>query len=206
MTALSSELWGIDWTRHVPFRLGSVVVEASTYERAAPFVADHYRAIFEEDTSRSRFTSASPSARKARYYELFGDFFEFRADGRTVGLLAGTPHDWATYYVRSAGMLGAYQGYGVIQSFLMQVVFEVLREAGVERVELDVSPSNLPMMHIATRMRFHPTGTLLSERWGAQIHFTKFLDPAAEGAFVDGFCTGRRYQKGEHDEKALRTA
>lgn len=190
---LSRTLWGVDWSRHMPFCVGEFAAELSSYERAAPFVAQHYASIFEE-RGQSRFSSARLGAVKARYYEIAGDFFEFKTAGRTVGLLVCTPLDWSTYYVRSAGMIDEYQGSQVIQTFLMRVVFEVLREAGVERVELDVAPSNLGMMHIATRMRFNATGTLLSERWGAQVHFTKFLAGEAEHTFLDNFCHGRRYQ------------
>jgi hypothetical protein len=190
---LSKTLWGVDWTRHVPFRVGEFAAEVSSYERAAPFVAQHYASIFEEQ-GRTRFSSGRLGSVKARYYEIAGDFFEFTTAGRTVGLLVCTPLDWSTYYVRSAGMIDEFQGSQIIQTFLMRVVFEALREAGVERVELDVAPSNLGMMHIATRMRFNATGTLLSERWGAQVHFTKFLADEAEHTFLDNFCSGRRYQ------------
>jgi hypothetical protein len=109
-------------------------------------------------------------------------------------LLICTPLDWSSYYVRSAALLPEYQGRQAIQHFLSGVLFPELTRAGVERVELDTSPSNLAMMHIATRLRFNPTGTLLTERWGALVHFTRYLAADSEQVFLDKFCAGPRYQ------------
>jgi hypothetical protein len=114
-----------------------------------------------------------------------------------VGLLVCTPLDWSSYYVRSAALLPEYQGRQAIQHFLSGVLFPELAFAGVERVELDTSPSNLAMMHIATRLRFNPTGTLLTERWGALVHFTRYLTADGERVFLDKFCEGPRYQTRE---------
>jgi hypothetical protein len=50
------------------------------------------------------------------------------------------------------------------------------------------------MMHIATRLKFNQTGTLLSERWGAMVHFTKFLSEEKEEVFLRQFCSGVKYQ------------
>jgi len=58
----------------------------------------------------------------------------------------------------------------------LPVLFEILKSAGVERIEADTSPGNFASMTVMTRLRFNLTGTVLSERWGAMMHFTKFLD------------------------------
>jgi RimJ/RimL family protein N-acetyltransferase len=191
---LSRTLWDLDWSRHLPFALGEMTIEQSSYERAEPFVAAHYPSIFEEDAGSTPFSSSQRSSSKARYYQALGDFFEFKLAARTIGLVVCTPLDWATYYVRSAGLLPEYQGSQAIQHFFSRLVFDVLREAGVERVELDVAPSNLAMMHVVTRLRFNATGTLLSERWGAHVHFTKFLSQGSEHTFIEQFCSGPKYQ------------
>jgi len=193
-SALSQQLWGIDWNRHLPLDLRGFSVSLSSYEGLSPFIAKYYPTLFEEDTSAQAFGSGQSHPAKARYYRAAGDFFEFVADGETVGVVIGTPIDWSSYYIRTAALLPQFQGRQPIQHFFSQCVFDVLREAGVERVELDVAPSNLAMMHVVTRLRFNATGTLLTERWGAHVHFTKFLREDAERVFIAQFCSGPKYQ------------
>lgn len=191
---LSNSLWGIDWSLRLPHRLtdDGVVVEWSSFEHSLPFVQKHYTEIFDERSESSPFVTKVNEA-KARYYREVGDFFEFVHAGRTVGLLIGTPVDWSTYYIRSAAALPDYQGRGVVQRFF-PVLFDELKRSGVERVEADTSPANMATMHLLTRLRFNVTGTVLTERWGAHVHFTKFLDEESENVFLRQFCSGVKYQ------------
>lgn len=191
---LSQVLWGFSWSDILPYGIGNegVQVVGSTFDSALPFIHNHYAEIFHEDPTVSPFVTKVDAARQ-RYYRAAGDFFEFVHEGRTVGLLIGTPIDWGSYYIRSAAALPRYQGKKIIQRFF-PVLFEQLKRAGVERVEADTSPSNMATMHLLTRLRFNMTGTVLSERWGAHVHFTKFLDEASEGVFLEQFCSGVKYQ------------
>jgi hypothetical protein len=190
---LSMLLWGFSWSEVLPCDVGSGVrVTGSNFDSALPFIREHYAEIFHEDPNISPFVTKIDAARQ-RYYRAAGDFFEFVHDGCTVGLLIGTPIDWGSYYIRSAAALPRYQGKQIIQRFF-PVLFEQLKRAGVERVEADTSPSNMATMHLLTRLRFNMTGTVLSERWGANVRFTKFLDAASEAVFLDQFCSGVKYQ------------
>jgi hypothetical protein len=192
VASLSRSLWGVAFHRVLPHRFeDGFTIHASDYERASPFVTEHYATIF-EDRPDSPFVS-KVNASRARYYAL-ADFFTIERDGSTVGLVVCAPSDWSTYYVRSAALLPRYQGSGVIQRFFSKVLFDVLERAGVERVEVDVSPANLPMVHIVTRLSFNASGTLLTERWGAQTRFTKLLCPRGRQVFLDQFCAGVKYQ------------
>jgi len=195
-TRMSWQLWGIEWGAALPFESGGFRVELSNYARAKKFVAANYATVFEEDAASSPFAT-DLSAAKNRYYEVFGDFFEFFHGDELAGLLVCTPTDWSTYYIRSAAMLPKFQGRRIVQHFYTNVLFPTLQRAGVERVEFDTSPSNMAMMHIATRLRFNNTGTILSERWGAMIHFTKFLATDKEEVFLRQFCAGVKYQTRE---------
>lgn len=194
--SLSVELWGLDWESLLPLSLhdDGLVASYSSFEACKPFIAAHYPAIFEESEG-SPFKS-KPHAAKARYLELAGDFIQFSLRGEQIGVLIGTPLDWSSYYLRSAAVLPEHQGRGACQAYL-RVLFPWLREHGVERVEFDTSPSNLAMLQVMTRMRFNPTGTVLSERWGAVVRFTKFLDQDCEGTFLRQFCAGVAYQERE---------
>jgi RimJ/RimL family protein N-acetyltransferase len=160
-------------------------------------VKEHYALIFEQSRNVP-FSNTKHSDSKMRYYRIAGDFFEFKDGATTIGLLVGTPVDWSSYYIRSAAVLPAYQGRKVIQRFF-PLLFERLKEAGLERVEADTSPSNMATMHLLTRLRFNVSGTILSERWGAHVHFTKFLSDGVEDAFLGQFCSGVMYQQRERD-------
>ena len=176
---LSETLWGIRWGDILPYQLSpEVVAVESSYDQALPFIEANYRAIFEDDGAQ-RFLTRRPGTAKARYYRNVGDFFEFKQGTRTVGLIVGTAIDWSTYYLRSVAALPEVHGKRVMQLF-MPVLFSVLQTAGIERVETDTSPSNIAMLHLLSRLRFNPSGTVLTDRWGALMKFTLFLDKDAE--------------------------
>lgn len=194
---LTEVLWGIRWSDHLPRSVGDgVLVVPSSYDEAMPFIEAHFAAIF-EDEGEGRFSQRSASGARTRYYRTVGDFFEFRQGDRTVALMIGTAQDWSTYFIRSLAALPGGPGQNAIRPFYYQLL-EILRAAGVERVEADTSPSNLAMLQLFTRLRFNPSGTVLTDRWGAQLRFTKFLDTSAEEVFLNQFCTGVRYQRRAH--------
>jgi hypothetical protein len=89
---LSREVWGLDWSRVLPFRLtdDGVGVHAGSFDTASRFVNAHYAELFEERAD-GPFATDVGGAAKARYYALAGDFFELRHDGRMVGLLVCRP-------------------------------------------------------------------------------------------------------------------
>jgi ribosomal protein S18 acetylase RimI-like enzyme len=202
---LSKTLWDVDWSLLLPQSVtdDGVSVEWSCFERAAPFVRAHYAEIFEE-AGGSPFDTRLEDA-KTRYYRAVGDFFEFVHEGRTVGLLIGTPIDWSSYYIRSAAALPAYQGRKIVQRFF-PLLFAQLKAAGVERIEADTSPANMATIQLLTRLRFNVTGTLLSERWGATLHLTKFLHEESENVFLRQFCSGVKYQLRERTRAVSRHA
>ncbi|MBN1612114.1 MAG: GNAT family N-acetyltransferase [Polyangiaceae bacterium] len=194
---MSEALWGIRWEEILPRQIDyDVVVIASSFEQSLPFIEANYSRIFEEEED-ARFSHPSSTDPRVRYYRTVGDFFEFKQGDRTVALLIGTAADWSTYYIRSAAALPEVQGKKLIQRFFPEM-FEVLKAGGVERVEADTSPSNMATLHLLSRLRFNPSGTVLTDRWGAHIKFTRYLDDAAEQVFLDQFCTGVRYQRRKH--------
>jgi GNAT superfamily N-acetyltransferase len=188
-------LWGLDWADWLPRRFtdDGVELHLSDIETALPFITAHYGEIFEQDLERGRFFSEPFDGAKRRYYQT-SDVFEIRHAERTVGLLIGAPSDWSTYYVRTMGVIPAYQG-RQLPRVILPFLFEKLAEAGVRRFEAETSPSNLATVLFLTRMRFNITGNVLTERWGALLRLTKFLDEDAEDVFLDKYCSGIRYQK-----------
>src|SRR6185503_19487640 len=112
--------------------------------------------------------------------------------------------DWSTYHIRFCAFLPEYQGRQLLQRFF-PTFFRILKQAGVERIETETSPSNLAIMHIMNRFHFNVTGTLMSERWGALVRFTKFLDEESERVFLQQFCTGIKYQARGVDQNRYRS-
>ncbi len=194
---LTHLLWGLDWAEHVPVDLGDtgVTVELTSFEAAMPFISAHYELIFEEQPGSSKFKQdTSIRGAKERYYQHCGDFFDFRCDGESVGLLIGAAADWSTYYIRSAAILPGFQGKRLHRLFF-PTLFDALRGAGIERVEADTSPSNFAVLRVLESLSFNPTGMTLSDRWGAHVHLTKYLDESSETVFLDQFCSGVAYQR-----------
>lgn len=198
----SQVLWGIDWAEWLPRKLTSdgIVICASDIDRALPFISGHYASIFEQDLERSPFFSEPFDGAKMRFYRA-SDVMEIKDAERTVGVLIAAPSDWSTYYLRSVGVLPEYHGRHLPQRIL-PLMFEHLARAGVRRFETETSPANLAVLQVMTRMRFNVTGSALTERWGALLRLTKFLDEGAEDVFLDKFCSGIRYQRREQRSKA----
>jgi RimJ/RimL family protein N-acetyltransferase len=192
--ALSAMLWGIDWASHLPVDVGSgVTVHTRTYDECVPFVRQNYARIFHEDGT-SPFTQTRSDPAKERYYRLAADFFGFHLGDQMIGLIVGTPSDWSTYYLRSCAVLPEHLGKKILHPF-MPLLFDLLKSAGLERVEVDTSPSNLSMMQILTRLSFNVTGSLLTDRWGAHVRLTRYLAEDREDVFLRQFCSGVRFQK-----------
>jgi hypothetical protein len=191
----SKTLWGIDWASALPRRLtdDDVDLVASRIDAVLPFIAAHYAEIFEQDMERAGFFGEPFDGAKMRYMQS-ADVLEVRQAGQTIGLLIGAPSDWSTYYLRSVAFLRAYQG-RQLHARILPWMFGELARAGVRRVEAETSPSNLATVQLLTRMRFNVTGNVLTERWGALLRFTRYLDESAEDVFLDKFCTGIRYQR-----------
>jgi hypothetical protein len=193
--SLSQAMWGLDWSVHLPTRLtdDGIVVQRSSYAEASPFIGAKFAAMFEEDPAESPFLHVSATEAKRRYYRLCADFFAFMHAETIVGALVCNPVDWSTYYIRFCAFLPEYQGRQLLQRFFPEF-FRILKQSGVERIETETSPSNLAVMHMMNRFRFNHSGTILSERWGSLVRFTKFLDERCEDVFLRQYCTGIRYQ------------
>jgi len=191
-SVLTRELWGIDWSKVLPVPAAGTLVHAVDFDVAAAFMQRHYGELFDLVPS-SPFARAESSEARTRYYRHASDCFAFYAGAEPVALLLGNAVDWSTYYVRSAAALPKFQG-RLLLGFL-PTLFEALRAAGVERIETDASPTNATTLQLALRLGFKATGTLTTDRWGALVRLTKFLNPEAERVFVEGYCAVKSGRK-----------
>jgi hypothetical protein len=182
----SQQLWGLDWAAVLPWRFDDVVVEAGAFDDAVPFVEDHYAAIFRAGGADTRFITDAMTPAKVRFSRSM-DVFLMRHHGATVGALMAHPVDWSSYYMRSVAILPAYRDRRVLTR-LVEAMVEPLRAVGVERIEGEVSPGNLPMMRMLVGLGWLVSATVNSERWGTMVRLTKFLREDAETTFVRHFC------------------
>jgi hypothetical protein len=183
-TTLSSRYWNLDWSDVLPWRIGDVTVESGTFADAVSFTNEHYARIFQ--SAESSFLSQPMTDAKRRFSEEM-DVLLFRAGPKVVGLLLGHPSDWSTYYMRSVALLPDYRGRAILTK-VMERTYGPLERAGVERIEGECAPSNVPMMRMLVGQGFVLTSTATSERWGLVARFTKFLSGESQRVFSRQFC------------------
>jgi hypothetical protein len=184
--ALSRRLWDLDWGKHLPWHFDEITVEHADFDGAVPFMKAHYGTIFEAESKASRFLHDPMTDAKLRYCREM-DVFLFRDAGATVGVVLSHPTDWSSYYVRSAAFLPAYRGRN-LQSRWFEASYAPLRAVGVERIEAECAPSNAVTVCILNKLGFAVTATSNTERFGALVRFTKFLQEEAETTFLRQFC------------------
>jgi hypothetical protein len=184
--SLSSRLWDLKWKRVLPWVFEDVSVEPAGFEDVLPFVQENYARIFGTQSGEARFLSDPLTETKRRFGSEM-DVFQFRAPEGVVGVLMSHPTDWTTYYMRTVAILPEYRERRLLTRF-MERSYEPLRAAGVERIEGECSPANLPMMRMLVGQGFMMTSTANSERWGYVARFTKFLREEAEMTFLRQYC------------------
>jgi ribosomal protein S18 acetylase RimI-like enzyme len=183
---LSSRLWDIKWRRILPWTFEDVSVEAVAFDDAIPFMEKHYGRIFSSPGGESRFLG-DPLTETKRRFGAEMDVFQFRAPEGVIGLIMGHPTDWSTYYFRSAAFLPEFRDRR-LASRLLERLYAPLREVGVERIDAECSPANMPMTRLFLAQGFMMTATGNSERWGYMGRFTKFLREEGETVFLRQYC------------------
>ena len=180
---LSQTLWGIDWNAHFPLPLGDsgIVGHVGEWDRVRDFVTAYAPQLVEVDGAH---LSDRVRAAKVSYLRDHCDHFEFRVGDQTVGVVAGDPEDWSTYYFRVMVFDPARSVRNVMRRSFGAVV-DVLREAGVQRARAETSPVNYPMASWLLKLGFHPTGHRVSDRWGNMVGFTLLVDPELRARFAD---------------------
>lgn len=207
--ALSQRLWRLDWTAHLPWVLeAGVALEHGSVEEVLGFVQESYATIFASDPNDERFLREHAGAAKRRFLEC-SDRFVFREHGHVIGVLVGNPVDWSTYYWRTVAFLPEHQGRGLLSAALERTD-EVMRAAGIERVEGDAAPTNYRQVRLLLRLGYCITGQNNSERWGALLRLTKFLREEGEQVFLERFSKDSklpghparvRGERGDHHEE-----
>lgn len=180
--SMSERLWGLDWQSVLPWTFEEVRVEWSTLAEVDDFISELYPKTF--NVERQWLREGSTEAKRRFGEEM--DVFAFRTDEKIVGVVAGHPTDWSTYYWRTAAVLPEYRERRLLTRFTERVGGP-LRDVGVARMEVDTSPANRPMVRLFCSHGYIVTSTISSERWGISLRFTKFLDEEAERIYAAQF-------------------
>ena len=188
---LARQLWGLNWSNALPNQLtNGAVVKLANYGTVVKFMAEHAPEIFAlAPDSPFLFSRSSPA--KSEYYEHLADHFALWQGEQLVGVVTANASDWSSYYLRNIAILPAFQGQGM-QRELFEHFFRILRRHGVERFEIEISPSNVGQLHALNRLEFHTVGTKATERWGMLLQLVRYLRPENQEVFLDQFCVGPR--------------
>lgn len=185
---LSKRWFGVDFRALLPWDLDPFSVTWGSLDTLVAFMTRHHADLFGSDAIAGRWHADPMTPAKARFLAET-DIFLVRDGDAVIGHLIGHPSDWSTYYLRSTALLPEHRGNTI--PILIKRITEILRSAGVERMELDATPTNGPTNIIMqSRQGYVATGTLNTDRWGTLVRLTKFLNVDAEGVFHDQFCAG----------------
>lgn len=179
--SMSRHLWDLEWPSW-SFD-GGIRCEVGAFEDAVPFIEAHYPSIFHDDAGRFLDDRMTPA--KRRFLEQ-SDVFLFREGDAVVGITICHPTDWSTYYIRSTAFLPDARQRGLAVEFASWLE-QPLRNVGVQRIEADCSPANAAVNRALLSSGFVVTATLNSERWGAMLHYTRYLSDEAAACFQRQF-------------------
>jgi hypothetical protein len=176
---LAERVWGLDWSRELPWSFDDATLEMGSFEDALPFMEEHYAGIF--GVEHDRFYVEGMTEQKRRFGREM-DVFIFRSEGKTIGVVTAHPSDWSTYYVRTFAILPRYRERGWCSDWADRICAP-LRAVGCDRWEAECSSANSAMMRLFIGRGMLITSSVNSERWGHMVRFTKFLRPEAEKVF-----------------------
>jgi hypothetical protein len=184
---LSDAFWSLDLTRDLPRTItkDGVEVMPGEFDRIRDFLARTFPTLTEEGLASAPL---DPSLARAKRWYLGHacDLLELRKNGETIGVMIGAPEDWSTYYLRVYAVAPKHQR-PILSRRFAECVVGPLVACGVQRIVTDTSPTNASAALRLSEMQFRVTGQQLSERYGPLVRYTKFLDPAAEAAFVSRY-------------------
>lgn len=185
--SVSQRIWGIDWKKHLPSICNGYSLEVSSYEE---FCATRNRPesflVTSETTNSNSFMKETNPTAKENYLREVSDFFVFKKDGEIVGVAVGDMLDWSTYYARFCFVAHAHRSHG-LNNHYAQTLERVCVQYGVEKVCCDVSPANQGQVARMTQIGWMYTGSVLSERFGANLRLTKFLSRECQDVYNRNF-------------------
>lgn len=182
----AQKIWGFSWKEHFPFGLTDTVkVVSAPFSIANTFVRENHQSLV---LGNPYFLDGKSSpVSKTHFYENQVDSFLFIERDQIVGVLFAHPTDWSTYYIRFVALLPEFRGKGLYQEFLKKLK-SVLVSYGVERLEIEVSPSNVKHISVLSRLDFYQVGLKTCERFGTLCLLRSYLSHKHKKIFQEQFC------------------
>lgn len=190
---LSTKLWSIAWDELLPYQFQGTdcYFDLSSFEELKDFLGTNAKSLFTDNEMTQRFLGNEPSPLKNKFYNEFADVFAYKVNEKIVGVFVANVLDWSSYYFRYTNIHPDYRGHQFTERSI-KFLIQILKDHGVQRICLDVSPSNTEQVQRLSKLGFFISGNTFSERWGVNIAMTKYLDPKYEQVFFDQFCVGLR--------------
>lgn len=179
-------IWGLNWKKHFPIHFGDYSVELSDINEFLALKKCPDSFLVTSDNSHNSFVKDINSKAKEAYLQLNSDFFVFKIDGEVVGLIIGEVRDWSSYYIRFMNVAPAHRKQNLSSAFC-SFIEAILASYGVDKVQIDVAPTNMKQVIRMGQLGYVSTGNVLSERFGAYIQMTKFLRDEAYSVFNNSF-------------------
>lgn len=179
--------------RHFPAELARGVtarpVDAETLETVLDGIADRVFASLPELGNYEQ-----PKERRGNgrgLYEIHAgthrERFVFYAEGgEPIGWSTGVMAEPATFFMEYSGILPSYQRGGVYTAFL-RALLPYLCDIGYERVTSNHTANNRAVLIAKLKAGFHVTGTLLDERFGAQVSLAYHFHEDRRRGFASAF-------------------
>lgn len=191
---LSEKLWNVRWEKWFPQSLGDhQYIRISNFDEVNGFLAENYKGIYHDSESQDenyRFLYLETHSAKRGYYGEVADFFVAVVEEKIVGSFIGNISDWSTYYIRSCSVLPKSQGSGFFYEWMQRMAQALGASGHCQRMEAHVTPINHRLIHLMHRLDYTVSGLWNSERWGAKLHFTKYLSHEHEAVFLKQFMHG----------------
>lgn len=179
-------VWGLEWGNFFPLSLGDYELSASSFEEFTELKNSNNSFLITSEKSNESFVKDISSASKEEYLKSVSDFFTIKKDGEVIGVVVCEIRDWATYYLRYIFIAKEHRSHNLTSLFVAEIE-KILRLFSVDKIVCDVSPSNLGQVARMSRAGYVYTGSILCERFGANMTLTKFLKDESWMVFNNNF-------------------
>lgn len=179
-------VWGLDWKNHLPLNLGNYELVQSDFNEFSALKKLPNSFFITAESTNDSFVKDTASVSKEEYLKLVSDFFTIKKDGEVVGVVVCEILDWSTYYLRYITVAKEHRSQN-LTSLFVKAVEQTLHLYSVDKITCDVSPSNLRQVSRMSQAGYVYTGNILSERFGANMRLTKFLNDESWKVFNQNF-------------------
>lgn len=183
---MAEMIWGLDWKKHFPITLGDYQIELGNISDFLTLKNCPDSFLITSETSSDSFIKDIESRPKEAYLASACDFFLFKKNEETVGLFVGEVRDWCSYYIRYMSIEKHHRSQDLSKKLCL-ILEDILLQHTVDKILIDIAPTNIKQVMRMSQLGYVSTGNLLSERFGACIQLTKFLKDEGWTVFNQNF-------------------